>query len=209
MKIAICLPIYHGAAPRFVPSIVELVAFTLTARVEGPDGAIRPDLKPFMVSSANIAHSRRLLAEGALEWGAEWLFWVDADQTFPPDALLRLIAHGQGMIGANIRRRDASVVEATAVTLRDGEAVRLLPDGDGIEEVLEIGFGLCLTHAELSRKMDRPYFADEIGEDGIGFTSEDTNFCRKARAAGFPIFVDHGLSKEVGHMAAIELRFPP
>lgn len=206
MKIAICLPIHSGAHPLFVRSLSRLVAFTLMVKLEGPEGPIVPHIETFVFSTSNVAFSRRKLAEMALEWDAEWLFWLDADHTFPPDTLARLLAAGRAVIGANYRRRDPERVIHTAVGLNHGEPD--LADGEGTEEILHLGLGVCLTHSAVFRKIGQPYFSEEIHSDGMTTIGEDVNFCRKARAAGFPIHVDHALSREVGHMAFTELRLP-
>jgi GT2 family glycosyltransferase len=149
-----------------------------------------------------------MLADIALEWGALWLLWLDADQTFPPDTLTRLLARRKAIVGANCRRRDPDKIVPTAYIEQDGGLEPVLPSGDDVQEVANLGLAVCLTHANVFRKIGQPYFFDQMLPDGIHAIGEDVSFCRKARAAGFPVFVDHALSRAVGHMSSVELKFP-
>lgn len=208
MKIAICLPIHSGAKPQFVQCLARLIVHTESARLQEQGQPIKPQLETFVFSTSNVAFSRRRLVDIALDWGADWLLWLDADQIFPRDTLTHLLSRQRAIVGANCRRRDPNVVMPTAYTTRDGKPAPVFPDGDGIEEILHLGLAVCLTHAEVFRKMGRPYFFEQMHDDGIHAFGEDVSFCHKARAAGFPVFVDHALSRKVGHIADIDLYFP-
>jgi hypothetical protein len=186
-----------------------MVAKTLASRLTGPDGTIKPVIETFMLSTPSVAYSRRKLAAAALEWGAEWILWLDADQTFPPDTLIRLLMHGKAIIGANIRRRIVDEIVPTAVRAVEGATESVFPAADGgIEEVLHIGLGVCLVHASVFQALKQPYFVETVAEDGITPIGEDVSLMHAARTAGFPAFVDHSLSMEVGHIAETILTFP-
>lgn len=208
MKIAICCPIHSGAKPHFVQCLARMIAHTMSARMQEADQLIVPQLETFVFSTSNVAYSRRKLVDTALDWGAQWLLWLDADQIFPRDTLTHLLGRRQAIVGANVRRRDPKTVMPTAFTSKDGKPAPVFPAGDGIEQVLHLGLAVCLTHAEVFRKIGRPYFFEQMHEDGIHAFGEDVSFCHKAREAGFPVFVDHALTMAVGHIADIDLYFP-
>ncbi len=208
MKIAICLPIHSGAKPQFVQCLARMIVHTESAQLQEKGQPIKPQLETFVFSTSNIAFSRRRLVDISLEWGADWLLWLDADQIFPADTLTWLLGRQRAIVGANCRRRDPSAVMPTAYTTKDGKPAPVFPHGDGIEEILHLGLAVCLTHAEVFRRIGRPYFFEQMHEDGIHSFGEDVSFCHKARAAGFPVFVDHALSRKVGHIADIDLYFP-
>ena len=208
MKIAICSPIHSGAKPHFVQCLARMLVHTMSVTLHENGQPVRPTLETFVYSTSNVAFSRRKLVDVALDWGAHWLLWLDADQIFPRDTLTRLLSRRQAIVGANCRRRDPTAVLPTAYTNKDGKPAAVFPHGDGIEQVLHLGMAVCLTHAEVFRKIGRPYFFEEMLDDGIHAFGEDVSFCHKARAAGFPVFVDHALSLDVGHIADIDLFFP-
>jgi hypothetical protein len=194
MKIALCMPIHSGAKPEFVLSLSRMIDWTHRSNMIEEGKPVTPVLKPLVYSSSNIAYSRCKIAAAALDSGADWLLWLDADHSFPGDTLTRLLGRGKPVIGANYRRRMPDEVKPTAYALRDGKLQPSMPKGEGIEEVAHLGMGVCLTHAEVFRRIARPYFQFGTRDDGA--------------TIGEDIFVDQALSREVGHISDVELRFP-
>jgi GT2 family glycosyltransferase len=207
VKIALCIPVYGGAKPQFVRSYGRLISHTYLATAAGTNGEARPIVETFIRDSASVSHNRREIAHEALAWGADWLLWLDADMVFPPDALIRLLAHGKPIVAANYRRRDPDSAASTAARLVDGRAVPLEPGRDGLEEAAFCGFGLCLVASAVLRAMSPPLFLEGVDKDQRTAVGEDAYFFIRARASGFPCLIDHALSLEVGHIAETVLRF--
>lgn len=207
MKIAFCMPIHSHAKPGFVQCFGRLCDWTYRARFQDQNGvASRIETETIVIGSSNVAHSRNAIAQEALDWGADWLFWLDADQTFPPDALGRLLARQVPMIGCNYRCRVPDQRLSTASAVRGGREVAIFPEGEGIEEVSHLGLGVFLVRADVMRTVGSPWFRfGETPEGGV--EGEDVHFFRKAKAAGFTPYVDHALSRQIGHVADIELMF--
>jgi hypothetical protein len=192
MKVALCLPIYGDTKARFTLSLIAMVATSL--RGHGIDLDTHPSF-----GGSRVEVARETVAANAIAAGADWLFWLDADQTFPPDTLLRLLAHGLPFVGCNYPKRDVSEAP-TAHIYRSGRPVPLLPKAGGVEPVDLMGFGVLLIGAEVFQAVPRPWFrAGKLGEDG--------HFCEAAKGAGFQPYVDHALSMQVGHIAERELTF--
>ena len=62
-----------------------------------------------------------------------------------------------------------------------------------------VGMGCTLIPLSVFRALGpRPWFAYEVDDQGWPAVSEDVPFCRKARAAGFPIYLDP--SVKCGHV---------
>ena len=53
--------------------------------------------------------------------------------------------------------------------------------------------------------LPRPWFTHGLNAEG-GDIGEDIMFCRALRAAGHQIFIDHDVSKEVGHVGTYTYR---
>jgi GT2 family glycosyltransferase len=200
MKIALCLPVHGDTKALFTLSLVGLVSETLKSR---PEIEFQGHLKH---GCSRIELAREELAELSLGAGADWLLWLDDDHVFPPDALLRLLAHDRPFVGCNYRKRIAGEVVSAS-----GRIVRRITQQDkiagidakasGVDPVDLVGFGLVLIKADVFRRVRRPWFKFEaMGEDGY--------FCEQAIKAGFQPHVDHALSMEVGHIAETVLRFP-
>jgi len=196
MRVVICTPVHGETKAKFTQCLFRVGVATFP----------QAEVDCFIHSASNVGYCRRILAQEALLAGADYILWADADQTFPPNALARLLAAQKPIIGCNIRRRNPTEVMPTAFDL-NGQP--LAAKREGVEEVLQLGLGLCLTHTSVFKAIEPPYFAEEIQPNGMDVLGEDIYFFRKARAAGFAAFVDHGLSLEVGHIAETELKFPP
>lgn len=188
MKIAVCTPCHSDPSYRYAQSLGALLLHPT-----------KHDLKLFLHRLSPVSLNRNIIAESALEWGAAALLWIDADQTFPEDTLERLLAHRRVLVGCNIATR-AIAPEFTAT--KNGPKVQTtaeLAGAKALEEVDLLGFGICLTAAQVFAKLDRPWFAETPTPRG-GIVGEDCYFMERARKAGFKVYVDHALSWQVGHV---------
>lgn len=155
-------------------------------------------LIPVNARTQDTAEARNYMTAAALDAGAEWLLWIDADMVFPSDGLLRLLAHDTDIVGADYRRRSPPFP-------RIGKPVGL-PAQSGLEHVHFIGLGFLLMRAQVLRKMGRPWFVRSWNRDGgtpdnpSGFATEDAFFCGHAAHLGYKVFADLDLSDEVGHI---------
>lgn len=120
---------------------------------------LRPELWTCVVTGADLASNRNRLAERALEWGAHFILWADADHVFPDHALIRLFSLNLPVVGCSYPTR----------------VPPLLPTA--------LGLGLCLMRCDLLHKLSRPWFAFA---DGL---SEDRRFFSLLREAGVPVHV--------------------
>jgi glycosyltransferase involved in cell wall biosynthesis len=151
-----------------------------------------------------IFDQRNNMVESALEEGADYVLFIDADMRFPKDTLERLIAHGKGIIGVNATTRSVPV-KATAKTLEIDE------DGTcnwkqissknktGIEQADGIGCGVMLISKETLNAIPKPWFFFELLPENK-LLGEDIYFCIKAKDVGIDTFIDHDLSQEIGHV---------
>lgn len=199
MKVAICLPTTGTVHAAFTLSLANMLLATSGFR--GMPVSIRIFMEPGGLS--DLAQQREHLLNGADQWGADKALWIDSDQTFPPDTLIRLVTRQVPVIGANIVRRQEPTFP-TAARLDDERAflftTREKADApDPMEEVSRIGLGLTMVDMSFVRKAERPWFEFGRDPDG-GRVSEDQWFCRRLKAAGARIYVDHALSWKVGHL---------
>lgn len=134
----------------------------------------------------------------ALNWGAEWMLWLDADHDFPSATLERLLAHGKDAVGVTQPMRGGEGEIIPSATGLDGK--RITPvRGKGLEEVAVAGLAITLIRAEAFKRVRYPWFAGG---------TEDMFFCKRLRESGTPMYIDHDLSKDCGHNAETVLRFP-
>ncbi|MDB5692329.1 MAG: glycosyl transferase family 2 [Alphaproteobacteria bacterium] len=196
MKIAICVPIHGDVRGEWSVSLAKLIYHT--ARHSDHD------LEVFFVESSSIASNRSELVLSAREWGAEAVLWTDADHTFPPDALLRLLAHDKPVVGVNYpRRMDPSLPTAS---IKNGNGYKSVyttkakAEASEMERVATLGLGLCLIRMTAFAQLRWPLFQQEMDGSRLRH-GEDVFLFRKLETAGVPVFLDHGLSWHVGHIA--------
>jgi hypothetical protein len=194
MKIAIAIPHNGTLKASTARCLAEMMFATGAASIIYNDTETKPEVQILTLGgSGELTWKRTALAMEAQKSGADYLLWIDSDQTFSSDALLRLMAHDKAIVAGNYQSR--SQPHGTAFDL-DGEPV---PLRSGLEEVGAVGLGFCLMKVPIFRKIPQPWFAIAITPEGKLDWTEDVHFCSQARNAGLQIFVDHDL--EVGHVA--------
>lgn len=205
MKVAICIPCYGNPKGPFAEALVEMVSLTERTRI-GFNGkpTVPTTTRHWRFGCPRIDLAREQLGEEAMAENPDYLLWLDADHTFPPMTLLRLAAHDQPIVGCNYRRRlGTDEVVSSAMNRVNGVGAPIGAKPDGLEKVDVVGFGVCLIKARVFELMPRPWFSLRDPEVG-----EDAQFCLRAGEGGLGVYVDHALSREVGHLAETNLRFP-
>ena len=200
MKIAICLPTRDMVHAGFAFDLANMVG-NFTASGKGQVNILHSN-------GTLIADQRVDLANMALTQGADWLLWLDTDMRFPKDALSRLLAHEKPIVGCNYSQRVVPPKPTAHNAVGNGEFSNVWtnPDSTGLEQVDFLGFGCILTKADVFKKMEKPWFHLGYSTKNYKFIGEDVYFCLNAAKAGFPVLLDHDLSKEIGHIGSFEFR---
>lgn len=210
MKVAICIPRYGDVKGAFAICLARLVAHSLGKSPEPLE------IEIFSISSSDLPQSRTELLKDAIGWQARYLLWLDADQTFPPDALLRLIAHRLDLVGCNYARRSEPTGPVAARLGEQGEwqhvwTTAALAEAGALEPVAHVGLGLCLMDMNLLHRV-KAHVEQGVGwahwapfdrkplPGGSGRMGEDASFFQELREAGIVPHLDHGLSWQVGHI---------
>jgi hypothetical protein len=222
LKIAICVPCYGNPEALFTQSLVNMVSYFYRARLQAPDGTeYEKEIETFIVSSSMLTEVRHKLVAEALKWGADYMMCLDADHTFPEDTLDRLLEHNAMVVGANYVRRSLPTAPTAAMVDKQGDGIEYLlyttaeKAAAGIlEPAAHVGMGCVLINMKLfdvlqldaeqrGEKSFMPLFKFEPASDGRGMRGEDVYFFEKVRRAGVPVFVDHAVSWNVGHVHQI------
>ena len=204
-KIAIAVPTRGNNPSDFTYSLACLTGHASAALVNN-------DIADFTLAfneGTYIHTNRNDLAGTCLQAGADYIFWLDDDMSFPKDALLRLLAHNVPIVGANYPTRKIPVQPVAIKTIGlDGkslpERLQTREEDTGLERVEAIGFGCVLVKAQVFWDVGFPWFENTRDKETSRWVGEDVDFCIKARAAGHDVFVDHGLSHEVRHIGQMK-----
>jgi len=152
---------------------------------------------------------RQGIIETAILNKATHVLFIDSDQTFPKDILNRLMAHNKPIVAVNIATK---TFPSSSTARKKGKDIRGVPvythqDSTGVEEVWRVGTGIMLIDLKVFKREkmpEAPWFNMEWNPEVGHYMGEDWYFCKCLEEAGVPIYIDHDLSNEVGHMGKLE-----
>lgn len=198
--IAVCTPARDMVHTMFTYDLVNMVCFhTLNTN----------DAVALKISEGTlIANQRAELSLDAMREGCSHILFIDSDMRFPQDMISRLLAHDVDIVAANCARRRMPTGPTAQIYKENGERelVWTMPDSTGLQEVGSVGMGVMLIKAGVFKALSEPWYETPWRTDKRGYIGEDVFFCNKARDAGFKIWIDHDVSKEIGHVGTFEYK---
>jgi hypothetical protein len=165
---------------------------------------------PSMNSGSMPPNNRSILAQLALDQGADALLLIDSDMQFPPASLLGLLTRGDlDIIGATYAQRNpGGAIHGHEL---DGSSIDC-GVGDDIREVRELPAGFLLIRRRVLEAIvtagDKPFFRFPFAPGAESSGSEDYDFCRRARNLGFKVWLEPRLSRALGHVGTAIYRIP-
>ncbi len=166
------------------------------------------DLEVF-AGNCHVDDSRNRLVRDFLETDCEQLVFLDTDVSWTPEELKKLIEHDRDIVaGVYPRRADE---QPFPVKTLPGER---WADADGLVEVEGVPTGFLKIKRHVFETLSKGVPHHNLSDDAPGRASipiiferalngksrvgGDIEFCRKARAAGFKVYVDPMMS--LGHL---------
>jgi hypothetical protein len=155
-----------------------------------------------------IANQRAELSLDAMREGCSHVLFIDSDMRFPQDMISRLLKHDLDIVATNCARRRMPTGPTAQIYKENGdrELVWTMPESTGLQEVGSVGMGVMMIKAGVFKALSEPWYETPWRHDKRGYIGEDVFFCRKAREAGFKIWIDHDVSKEIGHIGMFEFK---
>ena len=141
--------------------------------------------------------AREEVVEGALAWGADWLFMWDDDMIFPWSSFLKLWRHQKPVVAAlaftsrvpfqpviyRVREvHDRIGLKRQSEPILDYPKDQLISDAD-IGGPIAFGAGVVLINMNVFKQLGKPWFHST----GCG---EDWMFCLRCLDSGIPRYVD-------------------
>lgn len=200
--VCICVPSGENVKANFMRSLLMAALKFCQTDFRDKDGKLLSKAVGYVNTQGSILPAVResTARQALLRKGVTHLLWIDSDMTFPDDLIHRLWAHDLDVVGANCARKIMPTVP-TCERL-DGSPMFTTEKSTGMEETKRIGFGVLMTKADVYWKIPEPWFPFTYDHEVHGYDGEDTNFCRALRKAGYRLWVDHDLSKQIGHVGA-------
>lgn len=199
MRIAVCVPCRDSVLAGFAFDMARMCAYEAKRGVN--------DIQLLQMPGTLIFTQREKLVDEALEWGADYVLWVDSDMRFSANTIEIMLARNVPILGVNATTRREPVMP-TAMNLKldrsDNEVKQVWTKIEsrgkkGIEQVTAVGFGVTLIKTDVFKKLPKPWH-DVIWTDHGNVIGEDVSFCVKCLEQDIPVFVDHELSMHIGHI---------
>lgn len=191
MRLVIGGPTRELVPASFAIDLAHLYAHT--ARWDA--GACELQLR--FVGSTYVHVGRNATLDAALQYGATHVLWLDTDMRFPTDTALRLARHDRPIVAANCLMRDPRRIWTAT---RAGRRIETTIGSTGLEIVDRVGLAVMLMSMDVITTLPRPWFRHGWNPETSTDIGEDIMFCDAVRAAGHAIYIDHDLSKEIGHI---------
>lgn len=200
IRLTIAIPSAGTVVLPFAYSLSTLLSYTAVHKVRTlPEANIEIDMQ--IVESSNWIENREQLAEDALRRNRTHLMFLDDDMSFEPQVLEIMLGRRQQIVCTNylIKTQDYQTnPQFVAVNLND-KRVPLTEHSIGIQPIAYSGFGVSIFDVDVFRKVEFPRFLPDANHEAKKYTTEDNPFYRKAREAGFTVYLDHDASKLLTH----------
>ena len=165
-------------------------------------------------TGANITVHRNEFAMELLRTGIEYLVMLDADHAHPDNIVQRLLSlalqdkEKKIISGLNYRR---GVPYEPMAYVRKGEKLYRYEgdfDGESLYSVDAVATCAMLVHRSVFETIAAPWFSENYDRclEHV-FSGEDIYFCKKAKAAGYKIWVDSGLVSPHKTVAWVDAEF--
>lgn len=199
LKVAIGVPSTGMWHQEFSQSMVNMLQAMQTHRV----GQYKTqEVHTICTKGSILPRSRLTILKQAKKMRADYLLFVDSDQSFPRYALHRLIGHDKEVVGANIATKTMPTLPTArrrSETEDYGELVYTEEGAVGLEKVWRIGCGLLLLSRKVIEALPHDCFEMRYRPEVDNYQGEDWSMCEALEKLGFEIWIDHKVSNEVGH----------
>jgi hypothetical protein len=143
--------------------------------------------------SSLVMIGRNQCVEAARLVKATHLLFLDSDIVFPVDTLSRLLARDKDIVGGLYMQRTAPH-HPLGVTIEGAHE----PVTAGMKRMTIMPTGCLMLRLSIFDRLSKPWFNTRV--EGEKIVGEDYYFCERATAAGFEIWCDGDLSRELGHI---------
>lgn len=193
MKLSICIPTHDSWKSDFGMSYGFLIAELATnPPVDGFD------LELVARKSSLLPVQRHALAEQAIKNKATHILFLDTDMIFPRNVVHRLLKWNKPIVGANYSKKFPPFIHTSQGM--DNKPCVTRADKTGLEPVKHMGMGVCLLETRIFESLPKPWFPIGWEPTKEQYFGEDVFFFQRCREHGFQPYVDHDVSKEVGHI---------
>lgn len=201
IKLALCIPSSGEWKADFGYSLTQMCVYIASTLFE--EGQEREVL--FIDKrTSNLPRSRQECLEDAILQDCTHALFLDTDQTFPMDTAHRLLAWKKPFVACNIALKTVPSFPTARARGATAFGVPIFSNGaspdNTLEKVWRVGTGIFLADLRLVEPIAKPWFELRWSDKNQQFVGEDWYFIDKLEKAGHDVYVDHALSRQIGHV---------
>lgn len=203
LNIAVVVPSGTHWLAEFGTSLISMMGYFMNNQVAGYKlhqfrlinlrGSILPTLRLNGLKAAKAINASHLL-------------YMDSDHTFPPDTLNQLLHWKKDCVSVNCTTKSIPAMTTARRYKADdlqGDPVfsdELGPHDNPLEKVWRVGTGIMLLSARAYNQIPHNAFSMPYMPEADVYQGEDWSLCEAFDALHIPIYIDHRLSREIGHV---------
>lgn len=203
LKVLVVVPSGSHWVADFATSLISLVAEFANTPLTG---YASHELRVANIKGSILPKSRLNGLKAAKAFEATHLLFLDSDHTFRPDLLRKLLKSGKDVVAANCVTK-CIPGQPTARAFKEGDPqgtpVYSDPDKTGLQQVWRIGTGVMLLSKKAFMQIPHDAFAMLYKEEADTYQGEDWTMCEALEKAGVPLYIDHEVSRSVGHVGML------
>lgn len=203
LRVLVVVPSGSHWVADFATSLVSLVANFANVPVKGYESH---ELRVMNVKGSILPRARLQGVKAAKAIEASHLLFLDSDHTFNPDLLHKLLAAGKDVVAANCVTKSIPASPTGRLYKEgdpQGEPLYTDPDSVGLQRVWRIGTGVMLLSRKAFEQIPHDAFSMPYMLEADTYQGEDWTMCEALEKAGVPIYVEHGVSKTIGHVGML------
>lgn len=202
LKVLIAMPNMGTWDSAFGIAMLHMVTYFMQKPVPGFGG--NQQLRPFDIGGSTLSNMRWKAVKLALRENFTHVLFIDSDQSFPKDLVHRWVAHNVDVVAANVATKRIPSQPTARYKPKEGDPGYGTPvytddTTKGLERVWRVGTGVMMVRTGVFRKIVEPLFEVKWREEVSDYQGEDWSMAECFERAGFDIWVDHDVSKLVGH----------
>lgn len=164
-----------------------------------------------------VTRARNMIADEFMKSNCDHLLFIDADMSFQPESIIRLLAFNQErpiVAGAYEARKQGKVY---ILTLDHDDNDKIIMDDMGLVKACRVATGFMMIQRQVFEtlaKVHPEWYHKDVNSDNMlysffdflvtpeGYIGEDFLFCKRAIEAGYTCWIDPTI--KLGHMGIHE-----
>lgn len=206
LKVLVATPSDDLVRRRFHICMVQMLLYYISHPVQG---YAHQSVVPLSIRDSILSRARWNAVVEAVRQDATHLLFIDSDQTFPRELIHEWVAHRVDVVAANVATKQIPAQPTARYKPQQGDPGYGRPcytdDKRGLEKVWRVGTGVMMLRVEALKRMSHGSMFDVKWRDEISrHQGEDWSFAEALEAYGVDMWVDHSMSRRIGHLGEFE-----